>query len=75
MAEKIPVKDNSQLYRDSESNAIVNKNRTAYELAVKRSREAQKQRDDIRGATREINHLKCEIREIKNLLLQLVDKD
>jgi hypothetical protein len=53
----------------------VNKNRTAYELAVKRSREAQKQRDDIRGATREINHLKCEIKEIKNLLLQLVDKD
>ena len=75
MAEKIPVKDNSHLYRDSESNAIVNKNRTAYELAVKRSREAQKQRDDIRSATREINHLKCEMREIKSLLLKLIENE
>lgn len=75
MAQKIPVKDNSHLYRDSESNAIVNKNRTAYELAVKRSREAQRQRDDIRGATREINHLKCEMREIKSLLLKLIENE
>ena len=75
MAQKIPVKDNVNLYRDSESTAIVNKNRTAYELAVKRSREAQRQRDDIRGATREINHLKCEMREIKSLLLKLIENE
>ena len=74
MAEKIPVKDNSHLYRDSESNAIVNKNRTAYELAVKRSREAQKQRDEIRSATREINTLKCEMHEIKDMLKTLLDR-
>tara|TARA_B100002019_G_C21236959_1_gene583300 strand:+ start:373 stop:600 length:228 start_codon:yes stop_codon:yes gene_type:complete len=75
MAQKIPVKDNVNLYRDSESTAIVNKNRTAYELAVKRSREAQRQRDDIRCATREINHLKCEMREIKSLLLKLIENE
>ena len=75
MAQKIPVKDNVNLYRDSESTAIVNKNRTAYELAVKRAREAQRQRDDIRCATREINHLKCEMREIKSLLLKLIENE
>ena len=34
----------------------------------------EEQRDTIRNATREINTLKSEMHEIKNLLQQLVDK-
>jgi len=46
----------------------------AYEAAVKRSRAAQQQKDELRDAVRDINNLKCEMHEIKSLLLQLVDK-
>ena len=69
------------LVRDMNSTAIVNRNRSAYEMAKKRSEDAKRklieeeeQRDSIRNATREINTLKCEMHEIKHLLQQLVDK-
>ena len=66
------VEGHSDLVRDTESNAIINTNVSAYSVAVKRAEEAQKQRDEIRNATREINSLKCEMHEIKKLLEQLV---
>ncbi len=70
----LQVEDNSDLVRDTHSNAIVNTNRSAYEIAVKRAKEAQRQRDEIRGATREINNLKCEMHEIKNMLKELINR-
>jgi hypothetical protein len=73
MSGTIPVKDKSDLSRDVHSNAIINTNRNAYEMAVKRSRDAQRQRDEIREASREINTLKTEMQEIKSLLLKLAN--
>ena len=70
----LQVEDNSDLVRDTHSNAIVNTNRSAYEIAVKRAKEAQRQRDEIRGSTREINNLKCEMHEIKNMLKELINR-
>lgn len=75
MSEYIQVEDNPGLARDTNSRAIVNTNMAAYEAAVNRSRNAQKQRDELRDAVRDINNLKCEMHEIKNLLLQIVDKN
>ena len=74
MTEYIQVKDHPDLVRDTQSHAIVNTNMAAYQAAVERSRAAQKQRDELRDAVRDINNLKCEMHEIKNLLLELVDK-
>jgi hypothetical protein len=74
MTEYIQVKDNPDLARDTNSHAIVNTNMSAYKQAIERSRAAQKQRDELRDAVRDINNLKCEMHEIKNLLLQIVDK-
>ena len=74
MSELIQVKDHPDLARDTSSQAIVNTNMAAYQAAVERSRAAQKQRDELRDAVRDINNLKCEMHEIKNLLLQIVDK-
>ena len=68
----IPVEGHPDLVRDSNSQAIINRNVTAYEQARKRAADAQKQRDEIRDTTREINHLKSEMHEIKNLLKELV---
>jgi len=70
----LQVEDNSDLVRDTRSNAIVNTNRNAYEIAVKRAKEAQRQRDEIRDATREINNLKCEMHEIKSMLTELINR-
>ena len=75
MSEYIKVEGNSNLVRDAHSSAIINRNRSAYELAKKRAAEAQKQRDEIRGATREINNLKCEMHEIKDMLKTLLDRN
>ena len=60
------------LKRDLNSPGIVNTNLNAYEIAKRRASEAQKQRDQIRDTAREINTLKCEMHEIKDLLKQLV---
>jgi len=74
MADYIEVEDNKNLAREVSSHAIVNRNRGAYELAKKRAVDAQQQRDEIRNTTRDINILKSEIHEIKNLLKGLVGK-
>ena len=60
------------LERDLNSPGIINTNLNAYEIAKKRASEAQNQRDQIRDTAREINTLKCEMHEIKDLLKQLV---
>ena len=68
----IEVEGHPDLVRENVSHAIINRNVTAYEQARKRAAAAQKQRDEIRDTTREINHLKSEMHEIKNLLKELV---
>ena len=68
----IEVEGHPDLVRYTISHAIINLNTSAYEHARKRAAAAQKQRDEIRDTTREINHLKSEIHEIKNLLKELV---
>ena len=66
------VEGHPDLVRDNTSHAIINRNTDAYEKARKRAAAAQKQRDEIRDTNREINHLKSEMHEIKNLLKELV---
>ena len=75
MSDYIKVQGYSGLVRDTNTNAIINKDKSAYNLAKKRAEEAQRQRDEIRGATREINNLKCEMHEIKSMLKTLLERD
>ena len=75
MSDYVKVQGYSGLVRDTRSNAIVNKDKNAYNLAKRRAEEAQRQRDEIRGATREINNLKCEMHEIKDMLKTLLDRN
>ena len=73
--EYIKVEGYENLVRDTHSNAIINTSRSAYEAAVLRSKNVQRQKDELRDATRQINILKSEMHEIKSLLIKLVDKD
>ena len=75
MSDYIKVQGYNSLVRDTRSNAIVNKDKNAYNIAKRRAEEAQRQRDEIRGATREINNLKCEMHEIKDMLKTLLDRN
>ena len=45
--DRVKVEDRKDLERDMKSNAIVNTNKSAYELAKKRAKEAQKERDEL----------------------------
>tara|TARA_B100000927_G_scaffold235449_1_gene195964 strand:+ start:1284 stop:1514 length:231 start_codon:yes stop_codon:yes gene_type:complete len=71
----LQVEGHDDLVRDTESNAIINKNRSAYLIAKQRAEAAQRQRDAIRTANREINNIKCEIHDIKSMLKNLLDKN
>ena len=66
------VEGHPDLVRENASHAIINRNTSAYEQARKRAAAAQRQRDEIRDTTREINHLKSEMHEIKGLLKKLL---
>tara|TARA_E500000075_G_C6876629_1_gene262367 strand:- start:383 stop:619 length:237 start_codon:yes stop_codon:yes gene_type:complete len=74
MTDYLQVEGHSDLLRDNKSKAIINRNRNAFENARARAAEARKQRDEIRNATREINTLKCEMHEIKDMLKTLLDR-
>ena len=69
------VQGHGNLVRDVNTHAIINKDKNAFHLAKRRAEEAQRQRDEIRGATREINNLKCEMHEIKSMLKTLLERD
>ena len=75
MSEYIKVQGHASLVRDTRTNAVINKDKNAYSIAKRRAEEAQRQRDEIRGASREINNLKCEMHEIKSMLKTLLDKN
>ncbi len=64
----IKVEGHKTLVRETSSNAIINTDRNAYTIYMKRIREARKSNDDLKFAVREINNLKTELKEIKELL-------
>ena len=72
MSEFIKVEGHTHLIRDVNSNAIVNTNKSEYQLYLQRRKNREKQSDELRGAVKEINNLKNEIREIKNLIKEIV---
>ena len=72
--DRVKVEERKDFERDMKSNAIVNTNKSAYELAKRRAKEAQKERDNLRDVTREVNEIKCEMHDIKNMLTQLLEK-
>ena len=71
---KVKVEGFESLVRDVKSNAIVNTNKTEYQVYMSRFRTREKQGDEIRNTIKEINNLKQELFEIKNLLKEVINK-
>ena len=66
------VEQNRSFERDTRTHAVVNSDRSAYLRYMKRVKEAQRSNDDLKYAVREVNNIKEELKEIKNLLNKLV---
>ena len=72
MSKYLKVEGYTSLVRDINSNGIVNTNVSEFETYMKRIRNREQQGDQIRNAVKEINTLKTELREIKNLIKEIV---
>ena len=72
MSKFIKVEGHSSLVRDSYSNGIINTNVSEYQIYMNRVKSREKHGDQIRNAVKEINTLKTELREIKDLIKGLV---
>ena len=72
MSDTLKVEGHTNLVRDVSSNAIINTNTSEYQLYMKRVKVREKQSDQLRGAVKEINNLKKDIREIKELIKEIV---
>ncbi len=70
----LKVQGHNGLVRDISSGAIINTNRTEYEENMERVRLADEKDQLISQHTDEINNMKNELREIKDLLIKLVNK-
>ena len=71
---RLKVEGYESLVKDTRSNGIINTNTTEYQIYMSRVRAREKQGDEIRSAVKEINNLKAELREIKNLLKGVISK-
>jgi hypothetical protein len=71
---KLKVEGHESLARDVRSNAIVNTSKTEYQIYMNRIKSREQQSDEIRNTIKEINLLKQELFEIKNLLKEVLKK-
>ena len=73
MEDTAKVKGHAHLVRDLKSQAIVNTDSDAYARYMSRKRKQKEQTDEIRGVIRDVNELRTEMREIKDLLLGIAN--
>ncbi len=71
---RLKVQGYDSLVRDTKTNAIVNTSTSEYKIYMHRVQAREKQGDQIRNAVKEINNLKSELREIKDLIKGLGKK-
>ena len=72
MSRYLKVEGHTSLVRDTYSNGIVNTNVNEYQIYMQRVKSREQQGDQIRNAVKEINTLNAELREIKNLIKEIV---
>lgn len=70
----IKVQGYTHLVRDESSNAIVNTDKSEYQLYMARRNARAKTTDEFRNAVKEINNLKTELFEIKQMLKEVIKK-
>ena len=65
---RVRVENFASLVRDTNSNAIINVNKSDFELYMAQRKQREQRGDELRGAIKEINTLKQELFEIKKMI-------
>ena len=69
MVDTAKVEGHTHLVRDLKSQAIINTDSDAYARYMARKAKQKVKDDEVRQVIREVNELKNEMREIKNLII------
>tara|TARA_A100001011_G_scaffold397035_1_gene496778 strand:+ start:1121 stop:1339 length:219 start_codon:yes stop_codon:yes gene_type:complete len=67
---RLKVEGHTDLVRDIRSGAIVHTNKSEFQLYMQRVKSRETQGDKLRSVCKEINSLKAELKEIKDLILK-----
>ena len=73
MADSVKVEGHTSLVRDLKSQAIINTDSDAYARYMARKAKQQKKDDEVRKVIRDVNEIKKEMFEIKDLLKKVID--
>jgi len=73
MSDTAKVRGHAHLVRDLKSQAIINTDSDAYARYMARKAKQKVKDDEVRQVIRDVNELKNEMREIKNLIIGLKD--
>lgn len=74
MSRYVPVKGHSGLVRDTESNALINVDKTAIEQAREKKELRRKKRQEDQELQRRVESIESDIIEIKKMLEMIVYK-
>ena len=74
MTNYTPVEGKSGFFRDSESTAIINKDKKAYLAYMQRKKDAENKNLELNKMKEDLDNVKGELVEIKGLLSTLVQK-
>ena len=74
MSNHIPVEGKSGFFRDSESTAIINKDKKAYTAYMQRKKSVENKNVELDQMKEDLDNVKGELGEIKRLLSTLVQK-
>ena len=70
----ITVQDSPGIFRDSETNAIINKNTSDYNLYVRSRNQIKTKEERIVDLENKVDHLTGDIGDIKSMLQTLISK-
>jgi|TARA_A100001015_G_C14923970_1_gene685475 hypothetical protein len=69
----LKVEGHRELYRDSTTNSIVNRNTSDYNRYMSQKKTKNEETEKVDTMEQDLTHLKNEINEIKSLLKELVN--
>ena len=75
MSKYLKVESDTSLYRDVDSGAIVNTNKSEYDKFMEVSRKKYKEKMEMKNLKDDVDELKSDIQEIKSLLLSIAKTD
>ena len=74
MSNHVPVEGKSGFFRDTESTAIINKDKKAYAAYMQRKKSVENKNSELNQMKEDLDNVKNELGDIKGLLSTIVQK-